>query len=75
VVPGGERLVGGFGSRSGLVREHSDDGVQCTVARFDAREVGLEHLTARHLLAADPIREFQCTELPQLCHGPIMAHT
>jgi hypothetical protein len=75
VVSCGERLVSGISSRQRFVGEQSDDSVEGPVALLDAGEMSLEHLAARHLLAPDAVREFQCTELPQLCHGPIMAHT
>ena len=75
LVTGSNCGVGRVGGAAGLVGEYPHDGVECAVALVDAAEMRLEHLTARHLLVANPISEFECTELPQLCHGPIMAHT
>ena len=67
--------VSSVGGTAGLVGEHPHDRVECAVALVDSAEMCLEHLATRHLLVANSISEFECTELPQLCHGPIMAHT
>jgi hypothetical protein len=36
--------------------------------------VGLHHGPARHVTAADPLREFECAQLPEFAHCSIMTH-
>ena len=43
--------------------------------RLDSSQMRPERLADRHLLGAGSVREFVRTELPELRHGPIMAHT
>ena len=53
-----------------LVVEPAHDGVEVRVDGVDPGEVGLEHLTARHLPGADLRRQFECAQLPEFAHGP-----
>ena len=65
LVGGGPRLVG----------EQPHDGVHGAVALLDPGDVGIEDFPTRYLSSADLSGQFDRSQLPQLRHGPIMAHT
>ena len=63
-----QQVVEGFAAGHGGGEGHLASGVYVV-------QEGLDDLTARHLPAADLSGRFERSRLPELRHGPIMAHT
>ena len=60
VVAAGQRRVGGVRGSARAVGVERDDGVQRAVERFDAGQVVLQQLAARHVATADGLGQRMC---------------
>jgi hypothetical protein len=69
----GDGRIGRIGRLQRLGIETANDGVQMWVDRVDAGEMGLDDLATRHVPGCDHPSQFECAELPEFAHRPIMS--
>ncbi len=74
VAPLRRPLVGRVGCGQCLVVEPPHDCVEMGIDGIDRARCASSDLPAGDVTSADPVREFQCSELPEFAHRPIMSH-